>query len=140
MFKCYLLGLSGSLLPTDICYCIGLISDGWNRGESHCYISLTIKDHLNSIEPSIQFTLELETNWELSFLDTLIYHHEDGTITTKVYRKQTYSNQYLQFDSHHGMAHRTLFSRAKGVCINVWDKNRTIYTSQMHWRTMTIHW
>ena len=41
------------------------------------------------MEPSIQFTVELETNHELSFLDTLIHHHENGTITNKVYRKQT---------------------------------------------------
>ncbi len=64
------------------------------------------KGHLNSVEPSIEFTVELETNHELSFLDTLIYHHENGTITTKVYRKQTHTNQYLQFDSHHPMAHK----------------------------------
>ncbi len=75
----------------------------------------------NIVKPSIQFTVELETNHELSFLDTLIHHHENGTIATKVYRKQTHTNQYLQFDSHQPMAHKqavikTLFNRAKGVC------------------------
>ncbi len=85
------------------------------------------KDHLNSVEPSIQFTVELETNHELSFLDTLIHHHENGTITTKAYRKQSHTNQYQHFDSRHPMAHKqavikTLFNRAKGVCSNALDR------------------
>ena len=34
--------------------------------------------HLNFLEPTIQFTVEIDSNCELPFLDTKIHHHEDG--------------------------------------------------------------
>ncbi len=46
--------------------------------------------HLNTIEESIQFTVEVETNNSLSFLDTRITHHNDGSLLTTVFRKNTY--------------------------------------------------
>ena len=38
--------------------------------------------HLNSIEPTIQFTMELETAGCLPFLDTQITRHQDGSLST----------------------------------------------------------
>ncbi len=35
--------------------------------------------HLNSIKPSINFTVERECDGKLSFLDTEIVHHSDGS-------------------------------------------------------------
>ena len=59
----------------------------------------------------------------ISFLDTLNQVNDDGSICTKVYRKPTHSELYLQFDSHHPVQHksavaRTLFSRATKICSN----------------------
>ena len=73
--------------------------------------------HLNSIEPSIQFMVEIENNGCLPFLDILITRNSDGSLSTSVYQKQTHTNQYLQFLSHHPSSHklsvgRSLFSRA----------------------------
>ncbi len=62
--------------------------------------------HLNSIEPSIQFTLEAESEGQLAFLDVLISHNPDGSINTTVYRKPTHTNKYLNFSSHHPVAQR----------------------------------
>ena len=42
-------------------------------------------DHLNSLRPSIQFTMELEKDRRLPFLDTLLTRKEDGRIDIKVY-------------------------------------------------------
>ena len=40
--------------------------------------------HLNSIEPSIQFTCEVEKNHHLPYLDILLEHNLNGTISTSV--------------------------------------------------------
>ena len=55
--------------------------------------------HLNSIEPTIQFTHELETDGCLLFLDTQISRHQDGSLFMKVYQKKTHMNKYLDFQS-----------------------------------------
>ena len=44
-------------------------------------------DHLNGVEPSIQFTVELESDGKLPFLDVLLQRDPDGSIATTVYRK-----------------------------------------------------
>ena len=84
--------------------------------------------HLNSIEPTIQFTIELETDGCLPFLDTQITRHQDGSLSTKVYRKKMYTDKYLDFRSHHPLAHklavvRTLFHRADSLCSSVLDQD-----------------
>ena len=57
-------------------------------------------DHMNSIRPSIQFTTEKESNNTLPFLDFLISRTEEG-FKISVYRKPTFTGQYLNFNSHH---------------------------------------
>ena len=80
--------------------------------EAECLLS-----HLNSVEPSIQFTIERENDRRLSFLDLNVYRAHRGNIKTSVYRKPTHTNKYLAFDSHHPICHkksvtRTLLTRA----------------------------
>ena len=56
-------------------------------------------------------------------LDTLVAPNTDGSLSTKVYRKPTHTDLYLQWDSHHTIATKysvvnTLYHRAKAVCSN----------------------
>ena len=41
--------------------------------------------HINSIHPSIQFTVELENKGTLPFLDTLLQRRKDGSLDIQVY-------------------------------------------------------
>ena len=59
-----------------------------------------LRDHVNSIRPSIQFTMEKEQDNRLPFLDVLVTHTEEG-FRTSVYRKPTFTGQCLNFNSHH---------------------------------------
>ncbi len=63
-------------------------------------------NHLNSIEETINFTVELESNGELYFLDTTVKHNSNGTLSTTVFRKKTHTDKYLSFASHHPIAHK----------------------------------
>jgi hypothetical protein len=56
--------------------------------------------HLNNLTPSIKFTMEIECNNTLPFLDVLITRREKSLITT-VYKKPTLTGRYLHFQSNH---------------------------------------
>ena len=56
--------------------------------------------HVNSIRPSIQFAMEKEQDNKLLFLDVLVTRTEQG-LRSSVYRKPTFTGQYLNFNSHH---------------------------------------
>ena len=82
--------------------------------------------HLNGVEPSIRFTMETEEGGCLPFLDTEVTRHLDGSLTTKVHRKKTNTDKYLDFCSHHPLAHklavvRTLLTRADRLCSSTQD-------------------
>ena len=60
--------------------------------------------HLNTIESSIQFTVEVECDGKLPFLDVNINQLPDGSVKTSVFRKPTHTNRYLNFASHHPLS------------------------------------
>ena len=61
--------------------------------------------HLNSINPHIQFTSEVESDNGLSFLDTTTVR-ANGCIQVNVYQKPAHTDKYLDFYSHHPAQHK----------------------------------
>jgi hypothetical protein len=57
--------------------------------------------HLNNISEEIKFTMELEENGSIPFLDILINRKSDGNLGHVVYRKKTHTENYLHANSHH---------------------------------------
>ena len=78
--------------------------------------------HINTIDPSIQFTVEeAKEDGSIPFLDTIIRPEEDGSFTIGVYRKPTHTDLYLPWDSNHNIAAKysvinTLTHRAHTIC------------------------
>ena len=88
----------------------------WPHGKEKLDIFLK---HLNSIAPTINFTMEIEENNSLPFLDTLARRHEN-TLRTEVYYKKTSTGKYLDFRSNHSLAIkrgiiRCLTTRAENI-------------------------
>ena len=78
--------------------------------------------HINTVDPSIQFTVEeAKEDGSIPFLDTIIRPEVDGTFTIGVYRKPTHTDLYLPWDSNHNIAAKysvinTLTHRAHTIC------------------------
>ena len=70
----------------------------WNHGETELEHFLT---HLNRQNPNIQFTMEIEKNNSLAFLDVLVTRTQDNHLAHTVYRKPTYTDRYLHKTSNH---------------------------------------
>lgn len=56
---------------------------------------------LNSQRLNIQFTMEVEQNNQISFLNVLVKRNEDGTLGHQIYRKPTHTGWYLHATFHH---------------------------------------
>ena len=56
--------------------------------------------HLNGQNPSIQFTLEKESEGKIAFLDVQMERKRTGVLTS-VFCKKTLTDRYLNFDSNH---------------------------------------
>ena len=80
--------------------------------------------HINSVDPAIQFTVENNTeDGAIPFLDTIVKPVADGNLSITVYRKPTHMDQYLQWNSHHHLWAKfsvtdILTHRAKTMCSN----------------------
>ena len=78
-------------------------------------------EHLNNTQPNILFTMELEQNRCLPFMDIRFTHLPSGALEREVYRKPTHTNRYIHADSHQPMnvksaTIRCLVDRAFKVC------------------------
>ena len=106
----------------------------WKRYVDMCTALLAnrlqeLLDQLNGVEPSIQFLVEIESEGKLPFLDVLLQRDPDGLIATTVYRKSTHTDRYLDFASHHPLAHkiavvRTLQNRAEAISSSIPDRGK----------------
>ena len=75
---------------------------------------------LNSLHPSLQFTMESEADRKLPFLDVLVFR-DDHHFSTTVYRKPTFTGLYTRWDSYCATGRkialiRSLTVRAKRIC------------------------
>ena len=91
----------------------------WNGDRNELNEFLT---HLNSLRSSIQFTMEIEDNNSLPFLDVLVTKNDSG-LRTSVYRKRTHTDRYIHHTSNHHPAVkegtiRCLANRAERICID----------------------
>jgi hypothetical protein len=78
-------------------------------------------DYLNGLHNNIKFTMEIEEEGHLPFLDIDTYRKTNGSIGHKVYRKPTHTNPYLHHRSHHHPANKqsvlsSLIHRARSLC------------------------
>ena len=85
----------------------------------HLHDVQILLDHVNSIRPSIQFTLEKEQDNKLLFLDVLVTHTEQG-FRSSMYRKHTFTGQYHNFNSHHP------YTEKKGIVRSWQHRAKTI--------------
>ena len=104
--------------------------------------------HLNEVRPTIKFTMELEKDGSLPFLDTSLTRREDGTLNVTVFRKQTHTDRYLHFNSHHPTsakraAVRSLFDRARNITLRKEDlrkeEEHLTTTFRQNGYPLTIH-
>ena len=85
-------------------------------------------------------TVENKEDTAIPFLDTIVKPEADGKLSITVYRKPTYMDQYLQWDSHHHLLAKysvinTLTHRAKTVC----NKPELLQKEMEHLRKALTH-
>ena len=62
--------------------------------------------HITYIGGRIKFTVELESDGVLPFLDVKVCRTSDCSLATTVHRKSTHTDKYLDFASHHPLSHK----------------------------------
>ena len=103
----------GRCWRTSICH----LPNGRNTMALWCDHIKQFHQHVNSMEAFIQF------------LDTKIIQHEDGSLSIIIFHKQTRTDRYLDFSSHHHpLTHKTvvvqtLLARADQICTSFTDKD-----------------
>ncbi|GJQ76059.1 hypothetical protein Trydic_g18110 [Trypoxylus dichotomus] len=93
----------------------------WPHG---AYALSEFLQHLNSIHPRTQFTMQLEKDGQLPFLDVLVNRNRDGTMGHMVYRKPTHTDRYLHYNSNQHPKQK------RGVIKTLVDRAARIYEPQ----------
>lgn len=75
-----------------------------------------VLQNFNSYYDKLQFTIELEKNNQISFLNFTL-HHITKTIKTEWHTKDTWFSRYLNFKSQHPLTHK------KSVIIRLADRS-----------------
>ena len=80
------------------------------------------EERLNNLHKCLKFTSEVENNDELPFLDVLV-KKQDGSFSTRVYRKTTFTGEYTKWNSFCDRRRKvslvsTLTHRALMICSN----------------------
>jgi hypothetical protein len=97
------------------------ISAIWPQGPTTLRSFLS---HLNYGLPKVRlFSLELERDHQLQFLNVLYSPHFDNSLGYAIYRKPTHNGRHLQAAPHHPTARKrfvitTLRDRARKICDN----------------------
>ncbi|GJQ81292.1 hypothetical protein Trydic_g20507 [Trypoxylus dichotomus] len=78
--------------------------------------------YLKDLQESIKFTMELEMDSTISFLDVLVHKHFDGILRTTVYKKPTHTGLYLHF--HSNQPHNVKM----GVAECLYNRPRDVYS------------
>ena len=60
----------------------------------------------NEFNEYIQFTIEVEVNKSIAFLDTIITRNDTNRVIINWYTKPTYSGRYINFNSDHSYQHK----------------------------------
>nr|VZI18276.1 unnamed protein product [Spirometra erinaceieuropaei] len=81
-----------------------ILQDGRNVDDIFCLADSTtdIDDPVqkfNIAHPSLKFTAESEADNEIEFLGVLLHRQEDGPIQRRVFRKKTWTGQYINCHS-----------------------------------------
>ena len=89
--------------------------------------SINTLQTINTTTNNVRFTKEEEKDNQLPFLDVLLSKNNDGTVTTKVYFKNTHTDQVLNYHSDHPTQHkisciRTLYNHVETHCNTVQSK------------------
>lgn len=91
------------------------------------FIQLTL-DTFNSFHPRLQFTIELEVDYKLPFLDTILIRNDNGMLSTDWFHKPTFSERFLNYYSHHPFSHKlNLIKNLKHRALSLSD---TMYHSK----------
>ena len=91
-----------------------------------------IQDDFNNLHPNLHFTAEIERDHTLNYLDISI-HRTSTNISTAIYRKPTFTDTIIPYNSNHPTHHkyaavRFLFNRLESYDLQQEEYNREINT------------